>query len=60
MWKWLSEMKEQSKLGNGFTATIRHAGTWWIGWIEEISGVNGQERTRDELLDSLRITLAEA
>ena len=32
----------------------------WIGWIEEIPGVNCQEATREELLDSLRITLREA
>ncbi len=35
-------------------------GDWWIGWIEEVSGVNCQERTRDELLESLRETLKEA
>ncbi|MGH9936136.1 MAG: type II toxin-antitoxin system HicB family antitoxin, partial [Blastocatellia bacterium] len=33
---------------------------WWIGWIEEVPGVNCQETTRDELLESLRITLGEA
>ena len=33
---------------------------WWIGWIEEVPGVNCQERTREELLASLRTTLAEA
>lgn len=32
----------------------------WIGWIEEVPGVNCQEATREELLESLRITLAEA
>ncbi len=30
------------------------------GWIEEVLGVNCQERTRDELLETLRITLREA
>jgi hypothetical protein len=33
---------------------------FWIGWIEEIPGVNCQEASRDELLESLRVTLAEA
>ncbi|MYD59457.1 MAG: type II toxin-antitoxin system HicB family antitoxin [Gemmatimonadetes bacterium] len=43
-----------------YTALIQQRGDWWIGWIEEIPGVNCQERTREELLDSLRITLREA
>jgi len=30
------------------------------GWIEEVLGVNCQERTRDKLLETLRITLREA
>jgi predicted RNase H-like HicB family nuclease len=43
-----------------YTAVVKHDAQWWIGWIEEVPGVNCQERTRDELLESLRITLAEA
>lgn len=43
-----------------YTAIIQRDGEWWIGWIEEIPGVNSQERTRDELLDSLRSALGEA
>ena len=43
-----------------YTALIQQHGDWWIGWIEEISGVNCQEKTREELLDTLRITLLEA
>ena len=31
-----------------------------MGWIEEIPGVNCQERTRTQLLDALKITLREA
>ena len=42
------------------TALIQQRGDWWIGWIEEIPGVNCQEKTREELLDTLRITLLEA
>ena len=33
---------------------------WWIGWIEEVPGVNCQERSRDKLLDSLKVALREA
>ncbi|MYA95383.1 MAG: type II toxin-antitoxin system HicB family antitoxin [Nitrospinae bacterium] len=34
-------------------------GQWWIGWIEEVPGVNCQEASREELLDSLTVTLRE-
>lgn len=47
-------------MNNEYTAIIKQSGDWWIGWIEEIPGVNCQEATREELLDSLRITLREA
>jgi len=43
-----------------FTAVVKRTGNWWIGWIEEIPGVNCQERTKDDLLESLSVTLAEA
>ena len=43
-----------------YTAVVKQDGEWWIGWIEEVPGVNCQERTRYELLESLRVTLAEA
>ena len=43
-----------------YTAIIQQRGDGWIGWIEEIPGVNCQERTKEELLDTLRITLMEA
>ncbi len=43
-----------------FTAVIKQEDDWWIGWIEEIPGVNCQERTREELMESLRVTLKEA
>ena len=37
-----------------FTAIIKKDGDWWIGWVEEIPGANAQEKTRDELIVSLR------
>ena len=37
-----------------FTATIKKDGDWWIGWIEEIPGANAQERTKKELIISLK------
>jgi predicted RNase H-like HicB family nuclease len=47
-------------MANTYTAITKQEGGWWIGWIEEVPGVNCQEHTRQELLDSLRITLKEA
>jgi hypothetical protein len=47
-------------MNNVYTAVIKQVGEWWIGWIQEVPGVNCQERSRDELLESLRITLREA
>jgi predicted RNase H-like HicB family nuclease len=47
-------------MANTYTAVTKRDGDWWIGWIEEIPGINCQERTREELLDSLKVTLSEA
>jgi predicted RNase H-like HicB family nuclease len=43
-----------------YTAVLKQSGDWWIGWIEEVPGINCQEPTRDELLETLKITLQEA
>ncbi len=43
-----------------YTAIIKQDGDWWIGWIEEIPGVNCQEANREDLLETLKITLQEA
>lgn len=47
-------------MNNEYTAIIKHEEEWWIGWIEEVPGVNCQEATREELIESLRVTLREA
>ena len=43
-----------------FTAVVKQDEGWWIGWIEEIPGVNSQGKTRAELLKNLRSALKEA
>ncbi len=48
------------KVNQTYTAIVKQDGPWWIGWIEEVPGVNGQESTREELLQSLRVALLEA
>jgi predicted RNase H-like HicB family nuclease len=36
-------------------AIIKKTDDWWIGWLVDIPGVNAQEKTREKLLESLRI-----
>ena len=43
-----------------YTAIIQQSGSWWIGWVEEIAGVNSQGETREELIENLRSALQEA
>jgi predicted RNase H-like HicB family nuclease len=43
-----------------YTAVVQQHDKWWIGWIEEVPGVNSQGKTRDELLDNLRDAFDEA
>ncbi len=43
-----------------FTAVVKQEDDSWIGWIEEVPGVNCQEATREELVETLRVTLEEA
>jgi predicted RNase H-like HicB family nuclease len=43
-----------------YTAVIQQHDDWWIGWVEEVPGVNSQGKTREELLDNLRDALDEA
>ena len=43
-----------------YTAVVQRDGDWWIGWVEEIPGVNSQGKTREELLENLRSALDEA
>jgi len=43
-----------------YTAIVKQEGAWWYGWVEEIPGVNCQEKDKECLLESLRETLVEA
>ena len=38
-----------------YRAVIKRSGEWWIGWLVDLPGVNAQERTKEELLESLKI-----
>ena len=50
----LKRMKQE------FTAIIKKDSGWWIGWVEEIPGVNSQGKTKPELMKNLRSALSEA
>lgn len=36
------------------TAIVKHTDGWWVGWLVEIPGAIAQERSKAELLCSLR------
>jgi predicted RNase H-like HicB family nuclease len=44
----------------GYTAVVQQRGEGWIGWVEEIPGVNSQGESREELLSNLQSALEEA
>jgi predicted RNase H-like HicB family nuclease len=44
----------------GATAIIQQSGSFWIGWVVEVPGINGQGETREDLLDSPRSAFREA
>jgi len=38
-----------------YRAIIQEKDVWWIGWLVDIPGVNAQEKTCEELIESLRL-----
>jgi predicted RNase H-like HicB family nuclease len=38
-----------------YRAVVKQSDGWWIGWLLDLPGVNAQERTREKLVESLRI-----
>jgi predicted RNase H-like HicB family nuclease len=46
-------------MNSSYTAVIKQEDDCWIGWIEEIPGVNCQEKSREELMETLKVTLEE-
>ena len=40
-----------------FTAIYKKSGKWYVGWIEEIPGVNTQGRTLKETKENLKEAL---
>ena len=56
----MSRDEEVVPVSGNYSAVVRYENGWWIGWVQEVPGVNRQERSRPALLESLRITLREA
>jgi predicted RNase H-like HicB family nuclease len=38
-----------------YRAVIKKNGNWWVGWLIDLAGVNAQEKSRKELIESLKI-----
>jgi len=38
-----------------YRAVIKKSGNWWVGWLIDMPGVNAQEKSRKELIESLKI-----
>jgi predicted RNase H-like HicB family nuclease len=57
---WPASHHPEVPMETSYTALIRQHGEWWIGWVEEVPGVNSQGQSREELLDNLRDALQEA
>ena len=55
-----SPRKKTTSRRSTYSAVIRKDAKWWIGWIEEVQGVNSQGKTRKELLNNLQSALKEA
>ena len=47
-------------MDNEYTAVVTKDGEWWVGWIEELPGVNSQGESREELMANLQSALKEA
>ena len=48
-------MQAKEETDMKFRAVIKKSGDWWTGWLVDLPGVNAQERTKEELMESLRI-----
>jgi predicted RNase H-like HicB family nuclease len=43
---------------NEFTAIVEQEGPWYVAYCAEVPGANGQGKTREECLKSLREAIA--
>jgi predicted RNase H-like HicB family nuclease len=38
-----------------YRAIIKKTDDWWIGWLVDLPGVNAQEKSKERLIESLKI-----
>mgnify|MGYP001132007843 CR=1 FL=1 len=50
-------MKTDGEMSREFTGVIEKRGNWYIGYVEELPGVNTQGRTLREVKENLREAL---
>ena len=36
-----------------YRAVIKKTNGWWVGWLVDLPGVNAQEKTREQVIESL-------
>ena len=46
---------QKGNINMKFRAVVKKSGAWWIGWLVDLPGVNAQEKTREKLMESLKI-----
>ena len=42
-----------------YRAVIKKSDGWWIGWLIDLPGVNAQEKTKNKLLETLKVCAKE-
>ena len=45
---------------NEYTVVVKKENDFWVGWVEEVPGINCQEKTYKDLMETLEVTLKEA
>ena len=40
-------------------AIVKKSDDWWIGWLIDLPGVNAQEKTKEQLIESLKFGAAD-
>lgn len=43
-----------------FTVHIKYDDPWWIAWVDEIPGANCQEKTFEDVIDSIKMMVEES
>jgi predicted RNase H-like HicB family nuclease len=54
----MRQTQGEGPMTNEFTAVVERDGEWFIAYCAEIPGANGQGRTKEEALESLKGAVA--